>query len=171
MTENSIAQLSADPDNHNQAGNATAEKMKSNSSDGETLETGAKSKAEQATAGAHSSPKKRRKVNHGKKSLLRCVLQGRGQSDTALSSIQARGHANLNRHACSLRLLSPIGKLRSSALGTLGYPFFLSIYYFLFEHFTVLGMVADKVFFSRGTAYDLRFGTTFLSSSLTAPSV
>jgi len=74
MTENSIAQLSADPDNHNQTGNATAEKMKLNSSDGETLDAGAKSKAEQTAAGVHSSPKKRRKVNHGKKSLLQCVL-------------------------------------------------------------------------------------------------
>lgn len=64
MTENSIAQLSADPDNQYQTGNATADKMNSNSSDGDTLETGAKSKAEQAAAGAHSSPKKRRKVNH-----------------------------------------------------------------------------------------------------------
>lgn len=73
MTENSIAQLSADPDNHNQLGNGTAEKMKSNSSDGDALETGAKSntsKAEQAAAGAHSSPKKRRKVNHGKNSFV-----------------------------------------------------------------------------------------------------
>lgn len=85
MTENSIAQLSAAPDNQYQTGNAISEKMNSNSSDGDTLETGAKSKAEQAAAGAHSSPKKRRKVNHGKGSLLRCVLQGRGQSYTALS--------------------------------------------------------------------------------------
>lgn len=47
---------------------------------------------------------------------------------------QARGHANLNRHVCSLRLLSPIGKLRSSSLGILDclfFFFFLSIYYFL----------------------------------------
>lgn len=78
MTENSIAQLSADPDNQYQTGNATADKMNSNSSDGDTLETGAKSKAEQAAAGAHSSPKKRRKVNHGKGSLLRVYYKEEG---------------------------------------------------------------------------------------------
>ena len=46
--------------------------MKSNPTEEDMsgMETGAKgaSKAEHAAAGAHSSPKKRRKVNHGKKS-------------------------------------------------------------------------------------------------------
>ena len=47
--------------------------MKSNPTEEDMsgMETGAKgaSKAEHAAAGAHSSPKKRRKVNHGKKSI------------------------------------------------------------------------------------------------------
>ena len=72
MTETSIAQSNASP--HNQASNGTIKNMKSNPTEEDMsgIETGAKgaSKAEHAAGGAHSSPKKRRKVNHGKKSSV-----------------------------------------------------------------------------------------------------
>ena len=72
MTETSIAQSNASP--HKKKSNGTIDNMKSNPTEEDMsgMETGAKgaSKAEHAAAGAHSSPKKRRKVNHGKKSSV-----------------------------------------------------------------------------------------------------
>ena len=79
MTETSIAQSNASP--HKKKSNGTIKNMKSNPTEEDMsgMETGAKgaSKAEHAAAGAHSSPKKRRKVNHGKKSsAANAVLPG-----------------------------------------------------------------------------------------------
>lgn len=75
MTENKVASAGTSPDI--KTGNGTSDSMRLNATDEDSsvLESGAKynMKAEHgaaAAAGVHSSPKKRRKVNHGKGFLL-----------------------------------------------------------------------------------------------------
>lgn len=78
MTENSmIAQAGAGSDLH--TSNGPVEKMKAEA-ETSAMDTGAK-KAEHVAAGAHSSPKKRRKVNHGKRAIS--LSQGCWRRDSA----------------------------------------------------------------------------------------
>lgn len=78
MTESRAAHAGTGP--HTKTSNGTRDQTRTNSTDEDSavMESGAKhnpSKAEHgagagAVAGIHSSPKKRRKVNHGKRLLL-----------------------------------------------------------------------------------------------------
>jgi hypothetical protein len=82
MTENGAAQTGTVPDE--QPRNGTMENVKLNMAEGDSsrMESGSKNtasppvKADNNAAGTHSSPKKRRKVNHGKTLSLLCILRG-----------------------------------------------------------------------------------------------
>lgn len=76
MTESRAAHAGTGPDTKTSNGTRDKTRMNSTDEDSGVMESGAKhnsSKAEHgavAVAGIHSSPKKRRKVNHGKRLLL-----------------------------------------------------------------------------------------------------
>ncbi|RJE20876.1 hypothetical protein PHISCL_06772, partial [Aspergillus sclerotialis] len=89
-------------------------------------QTSRASKLEKA-AGSHSSPKKRRKVNHGK---IHALLQGLWSQTQAALSRKRQVHV-ANPH--------------------------------LQHAYIVADRLLTEKFWLRGTAYDLRFGTTFLN--------
>ena len=128
MTEkHSVAHAGLNPDKKTR--NDTSNKMRMDPTDREAggLEAGAK-KPEHGSAaaatGIHASPKKRRKVNHGKRywfspSLSRAV-QGLWKAQFCiLSGSVPKTHvllANFLSLSCSVRLLSSIGKLSLASL-------------------------------------------------------
>lgn len=83
MTENSVAHTGPDPDTKKR--NDTSDKMRMDSTDREAggLEAGAKKAEHGAAAGIHSSPKKRRKVNHGMRHWSPRAVQGLWKRDSA----------------------------------------------------------------------------------------
>ncbi|KAF4212409.1 hypothetical protein CNMCM8980_009140 [Aspergillus fumigatiaffinis] len=122
MTENGAAQTGTVPDE--QPRNGTMENVKLNMAEGDSsrMESGSKNtasppvKADNNAAGTHSSPKKRRKVNHGKTLSLLCILRGfwqRPLSAFASSTMLLTTVPTLLQHASTVDDREPSKRARS----------------------------------------------------------
>lgn len=82
MTGNGAAQTGTVPDEQPRNGTTENDRLNMAEGDASRMESGSKNtasppvKADNSAAGTHSSPKKRRKVNHGKQVSLLYILQG-----------------------------------------------------------------------------------------------
>lgn len=122
MTEKSTAQSGPAPAPDQQASNGTADRLpSSNGLDGSTAgtvdsnvkdggQTSPASRFEGTAAGTRTSPKKRRKVNHGEISPPGQAAASGNTPQFACCLLQPKTTLLTIYRACSMRLLSAIGK-------------------------------------------------------------